>query len=214
MISLSVLFLTLAAAPVQADSPPDAPRLQVGARTLLASAGTAALEADVVRYTEADAPTTPQVAFLASAFTSLTGLATTFGLFAQPPSSLPLSGFGWRARLATSLFLLSTGPSVGDLLNGDWGAFAIGAGGRTLLSWLAWGAVEYVSSTPGVDGMLIFGTVLLVTVTALVWTGWCAIDLVRAAFAPGRWAERMNASVHPRAPIAEVRRAGALALAW
>lgn len=148
-------------------------------------------ETPVVAYSVDDAPSTPGQSFLASGLTSFTGLMVLFGLPTGPPTSLPMGTFAFTSRLATSLFLMSAGPSMGDLLNHDAQGFLIGALGRSALVALSWGAVA-VASTPGVDPLLSVTSVLFVTVAGLVWTGWCTVDLVRALFAPARWVEREN----------------------
>jgi hypothetical protein len=139
-----------------------------------------------------DAPTTPAQSFSASALTSLTGLVILAGLGAGPARTLPMGDFSLQARIATSLFLLSVGPSVGDLMNHDTAGFLAGAGGRTLLMALGWGAVS-LAATDG-PPVLTAGSILFVTLGALIWVAWGATDLVRSLFAPERWVDRQNQS--------------------
>lgn len=158
-----------------------------------------------VRVTLDDAPTSPGISLLSSSLTSLTGLVTLIGLTAGTPPGGTFD-LAFRARLATSLFLLSTGPSVGDLLNHDLPGFLIGAVSRNVIAALSWGAIELmVTSGNGVTASL---TLLAVSVGALVWGGWCVADLVRSVFAPQRWVERTNESLRSRRPIPEVTRFG------
>jgi hypothetical protein len=142
--------------------------------------------------TLSDAPTTPGQSFGASVLTSLTGVVILGGLGAGPPRTLPMGDFSLQARIATSLFLLSVGPSVGDLMNHDTAGFLAGAGGRTLLMALGWGAVS-LAATDG-PPVLTAGSILFVTLGALIWVGWGATDLMRSLFAPERWVDRQNQS--------------------
>jgi len=137
-----------------------------------------------------DAPTTPGQSFAASALTSLTGLVILGTLSTGPTRGLPWSNFTLQARIATSLLLLSAGPSMGDLMNHDGAGFLAGAGGRTLLVALGWGAVAL--ARVGGAQVLTAGSILFVTLGALVWIGWGATDLVRSLFAPERWVDREN----------------------
>ncbi|HYX90691.1 MAG TPA: hypothetical protein VE782_03965 [Myxococcaceae bacterium] len=137
-----------------------------------------------------DAPTTPGQSFGASVLTSFTGMVILGGIGLGPTRGLPMSDFSVQARIATGLFLLSVGPSVGDLMNHDTGGFLAGAGGRTLLTALGWGAVSLarVDRAP----ILTASSTLFVTLGALVWIGWGATDLVRSLLAPERWVDRQN----------------------
>jgi hypothetical protein len=140
--------------------------------------------------TISDAPTTPAQSFTASALTVLTGVGILGGLGEGPQLGLPMSNFSLQARIATSLLLLSVGPSMGDLMNHDVSAFLTGSGGRTLLAALGWGAVSLAITSP--DSVAIALSTLFVTLGALVWVGWGATDLVRSLFAPERWVDREN----------------------
>jgi hypothetical protein len=138
-----------------------------------------------------DAPTTPGQSFGASVLTSFTGLVILGGIGIGPTRGLPMSDFSVQARIATGLFLLSVGPSVGDLMNHDTGGFLAGAGGRTLLTALGWGAVS-LARVAGAREILTASSILFVTLGALVWVGWAATDLVRSLLAPERWVDRQN----------------------
>jgi hypothetical protein len=140
--------------------------------------------------TLSDAPTTPAQSFTASALTALTGVGILGGLGEGPQPTLPMSDFSFQARIATSLLLLSVGPSMGDLMNHDVSAFIAGSGGRTLLAALGWGAVSLAITSS--DSVVIAMSTLFVTLGALVWVGWGATDLVRSLFAPERWVDRQN----------------------
>lgn len=199
MIAFAVVMATIAGT---APTGPDAPTALASKRTLLLAAAptqaapSAATSIAATRATLADAPTSGGAAFLASSLTSFTGLVTLIGMASAPPPGQPGSDFAWRARLAASLFLMSAGPSVGDLLNDDKPLFFVATGLRTLICAVSWAGIELSaaagtatnSSTP----FLVVGTILVVTVGALVWSGWCAVDLVRSFFAPDRWVRRHN----------------------
>ena len=154
-----------------------------------------------------DAPTTPGQSFGASALTSFTGLVILGTLGTGPTRGLPMSNFTLQARIATSLLLLSVGPSMGDLMNHDGAGFLAGAGGRTLLVALGWGAVAL--ARVGGAQVVTAGSVLFVTLGALVWIGWGATDLVRSLFAPERWVDRQN-RLRPSAGVRDPTREAAL----
>lgn len=138
-----------------------------------------------------DAPTSVLGSVLASGATSFTGFALLTTLGTGLPAGLPMSEVSFNLRLATSLFLMSAGPSVGDLLNHDLSGFLVGALGRSALVGVSWGAV-LLASQPDSGALGAAGAALVVTMAALAWTGWCAVDLLRSFLAPDRWAERQN----------------------
>lgn len=115
------------------------------------------------------APTSPGVAFAASAVSTgvglfmIAGFTTLAALSSGLPLPLALAGAG------LGFLLVDFGPNVGDLLNGDWGRFVR-------------------------NGLLRIGAVLLSVVLGpygvLLWLGWAALDVVNARYAPARWVER------------------------
>ncbi len=144
------------------------------------------------RVTLRDAPVGAGTAFAVSAVTGLTGLLNLFTLFVGPPLSLPGSELALHGRIATSLLLMSVGPSMGDLLVGDGAGFLIGAGGRTLIAALGYGTVMALQGQWSRSPAAVVLGVLFTTALGFGWVGWGLVDLVRSAFAPQRWVDREN----------------------
>lgn len=206
-LSLALACSVVVAQPPAADAP--------SALTLVTAqvAGRQVASQPVARVTLSDAPTTPGISFAASALTSFTGFMMLFGMAASPSPGLPGTDLLWRARLASSLLLLSVGPSVGDLLNHDMSAFLVASGVRSAIVAISWASLELLFTARSPDTLLAVGSLLFITVGSLVWTGWCTADLVRSLFAPQRWVDRTNSQLHSRMPIDEVRQTGGLRFA-
>ncbi len=206
----------LVSAPVPADAPTT---VGAGLRVHAARGSQADPAQEPRRYTVADAPTSPFGAFAASGLTSLTGLFVgVFALVALPDEGLPGNTFTFHARMSTGLLLLSTGPSVGDLLNDDPRGFLVGALGRTTIAAAGYGLLAWAAETRGAPAPTLLASIVA-GLGGLAWMGWSIADLVRSFRAPRRWVERQNRAlmaesvpVPPRAPIPEVRQTGALRL--
>jgi len=201
-MTVSALALVLfAATPLSGDVPrAEGPGLPV------AASGVSFEEPQPITWRIDDAPTSPMASFAVSALTSGTGLLVlSLAGFSLPEEGIPGSTASFGARVGTGLFLLSIGPSMGDLANGDPLRFLIGAGGRSALALVGYGLVLGISSRDvGVAALSALGLIG----TTLVWMGWGAADLVLSWFAPQRWVIRQNeatASRFSRQPVPEVR---------
>ncbi len=144
------------------------------------------------RVTLRDAPVSQGAAFAASAFTGATGMVSIISLLAGPPLDAPGTLFSRHARVATGLFLLSVGPSMGDLLTGDVGGFLLGGGGRVVMAGLGYATVMALEGQWQNAPLAVLTGVLFTGLLGLGWTAWGLVDLARSAFAPQRWVTRQN----------------------
>lgn len=193
-MSVAILALTAALAAFPAVDAPASPAFSEQVATVEADRPGHVPSAHLTQqafFRPEDAPTSVIGSVAASGATSFTGFVLLTTLGTGLPAGLPMSAVSFNLRLATSLFLMSTGPSVGDLLNQDVGGFLVGALGRSALVGLGWGAVM-LASQPDNGVLDAASAALVVTMAALAWTGWCAADLLRSLFAPYRWAQRQN----------------------
>ncbi len=202
-------------APSYAADAPTAER--VGLRLAALRTSEVPAPGTALRYTLDDAPTTPVASLLASGLTGVTGLFVgALALLSTPEAALPGSTFSFHLRLSTALFLLSAGPSMGDLLNENVGGFLLGALGRSALAAGGYGLVLWAMGSGSNVGVVML-SVLGVGLGSLLWTGWSVVDLFRSWFAPQRWVERHNralaaGAIPSREPIIEVRQTGGLRL--
>lgn len=155
------------------------------------------------RVTLRDAPVSQGGAFAASALTGATGLVSLISLLAGPPIEAPGTLFSRHARVATALFLMSVGPSMGDLLSADLGGFLLGAGGRVVMAGIGYATVMALEGQWQNAPLAVLTGVLFTGLLGLAWTAWGLVDLTRSAFAPQRWVTRQNRplrAAHPEHP--------------
>jgi hypothetical protein len=163
LVFVSLMASTLGPA---ADAPRSGPEVEVADTHSNLSGKRLASTAE---WSLDEAPTSREVAAIASYATTGTGVAMTVGFayllgtstFA-PPIASSIAGF------SLAFLLMNFGPNVGDLLNGDLTRFGAHGGLRLLL-------------------------VAVGVILRYAWIGWVAsmvMDLRDAREAPARWAQR------------------------
>lgn len=141
--------------------------------------------------TEEDAPLSSSVSVASSVAATAVGWVV---LASLPPSAPPASTLPnqWL-RLSIAAVMIGAGPSLGDLINGDWRRFSSHSAARVGVYALGVAALATAFTMDPAPGRT--WLVLGASFAGLVWFVMQIYDLIDSAHSPARWAARQNAQV-------------------